>query len=73
LVSNKNIPSKVPVNITSHIGRLSSAIPVGLPPVLKRFWKFAQQMAQQFNKHLVQNREDEFLKVVKKDFEKRGQ
>lgn len=61
----------IPVKITGRgVGRLAPAIPVGLPRVLRRFWKFARDMARRFSKNLMKTREEEFLKVVKKHFEK---
>ncbi len=51
-------------------GEIYGPAPVGVSPVLRRFWDFARKMAKEFGKHLLKNHEEEFLKVVRKDFEK---
>jgi hypothetical protein len=58
------------VDIGGKLRDVRAAIPIGLSPVLSRFWKFARQMAQQFSKNLLKGREEDFLKVVRKEFEK---
>ncbi len=51
-------------------GEIMQAAPAGTPPVLRRFWDFARKMAKEFGKHMMKNHEEEFLKVVRRDFEK---
>jgi len=60
----------VPVRTGGGPGRVGEAIPVGVPPVLRRFWNFARDMARRFSKNLLKEREEEFMKVVRKHFEK---
>ncbi len=57
-------------NIPSRAGGVGQAVPVGIHPVLRRFWDFARKMAKEFSKHLMKDREEEFLKVVQRDFDK---
>jgi len=61
-----------PVTISGKTGGVSQVVPTGVPPVLRRFWNFARSMAKEFAKNLLKNREDEFLKVIRRDFEKWG-
>ncbi|MBU0687670.1 MAG: hypothetical protein KKB81_07505 [Candidatus Margulisbacteria bacterium] len=68
--SSKRIQGK-PVNISARLGQVATAMPIGIPSVLKRFWKFTRDMAQRFNKNLLKDREGEFLKVIEKDFKNR--
>jgi len=58
------------LKISGRIKQISTNMPVGLPPVLRRFWGFARDMAKRFSKNLHQNREDELLRAVEKDFKK---
>ena len=60
----------VPVRTGGGAGRVAPAIPVGVPPVLRRFWNFARDMAKRFSKNLLKEREEEFMKVVRKHFER---
>jgi len=53
-------------------GRIGAAIPVGIPPVLKRFWRFTRDMAKRFNKELIEDREDEMVDDVVKFFKKKN-
>jgi hypothetical protein len=48
---------------------MGEAIPAGIAPVLRRFWRFTQEMAKRFSKQLLKNREEDFLKVVRTKFE----
>ncbi len=50
-------------------GGVPEAVPVGIPPLLRRFWDFARKMAKQFSKNMNKDHEDDFLKVVRRDFE----
>lgn len=67
--SSKRITGKS-VNISARLGQIASVVPAGIPPVLKRFWKFTRDMARRFNKNLLKDREGELLKVVSKEFGK---
>jgi len=60
----------MPMRVPGRAGEVSPAIPPGLPPVLRRFWDFARKMAREFGKHLIKNKEEDFLKVVRRDFDK---
>mgnify|MGYP007084773832 CR=1 FL=1 len=51
-------------------GEVAPVIPPGVPPILRRFWNFARDMARRFSKHLLKNREEELMKVVRKSFER---
>jgi len=46
--------------------------PAGIPPLMRRFWDFTKNTAKNFSKHLndPEKREEEFIRAVKKDFEK---
>jgi len=57
---------------SGSISPLGAPIPAGLPPILRRFWDFARGMARKFSSHLLdpEEHEDEFLKTVRRDFEK---
>lgn len=57
------------VNSAGRVGGPGGAIPINIPPLLRRFWRFAQDMAKSFSKHLVKNREEDFLRVVRTKFE----
>jgi len=58
------------LRIRGRIKEIAVTIPSGLPPVLRRFWKFARDMSRHFSRHLLKERDEEFLKAVRKDFEK---
>ncbi len=59
-----------PIQVGSRgVGEVSTPIPPGTPPALRRFWKTARELAGRFSKHLMKDRTEEFLKVVSKDFE----
>ena len=58
------------IDISGKMRDVSAPIPIGLSPILAKFWKFARQMAQAFSKNLLQAREEDFLKIVRKEFEK---
>jgi hypothetical protein len=49
---------------------VQEVIPAGIPPVLKRFWKFTRDNSKQFAKHLQnpQEKEEEFNKAVIRKF-----
>ncbi len=51
-------------------GRVGSAIPIGIPPVLKRFWEFTKKMAHEFARQLKNGEEKEanLIKEVTKRF-----
>lgn len=57
-------------NLPGKTGGISQPVPVGISPILRRFWDFTRKMAKEFSKHMVKDREEEFLKVVQKDLEK---
>jgi hypothetical protein len=59
------------VNISTRLGQIASAVPVGIPPVLQRFWKFTRDMAKRFNKNLQQDREEELTQAVVEDFKRK--
>lgn len=50
------------------LGRPMEAVPVNIHPILRRFWNFAREMAKKFNKSLLKDHEDEFMKIIDKDF-----
>ncbi|MCX5750877.1 MAG: hypothetical protein NT099_04320 [Candidatus Saganbacteria bacterium] len=58
------------VSIDGKLQNIGAPVPVGISPILARFWKFARQTAQQFSKNLLKAHEEDFLKVVRKEFEK---
>jgi len=67
--TRKITPKKV--NIGGHIRGMRAPLPLGLPPILRNAWKFARNMAKEFAKQLLdKDKEEEFLKVVRKEFEK---
>ncbi|NQU18074.1 MAG: hypothetical protein HQ564_08425 [Candidatus Saganbacteria bacterium] len=59
---------------TSRVGGflrgIGKAIPVGIPPLLRRFWDFTQKNSKEFSKHLKdpQEKEEKLLKEVIKKF-----
>jgi len=57
---------------SGQVGRLGAPVPVGVTPILRRFWDFARNMARRFSSQLLdpEEHEEEFLKVVRRDFEK---
>ena len=59
-----------PTRGAGRAGEVSAMIPPGLPPVLRRFWDFARKMAKEFSKNLLKAKEEDFLKVVRRDFDK---
>jgi len=59
-----------PVNVAGRLGTVREAVPLGISPILRRFWRFAREMAKRFSKNLMKDREDEFLKTVRRDFDK---
>lgn len=58
-----------PSTSASRVAPMGEAIPAGIAPVLRRFWRFTQEMAKRFSKQLLKNREEDFLKVVRTKFE----
>jgi hypothetical protein len=53
-------------------GKPTARIPIGIPPLLRRFWNYAKNMAKKFSKNLndSEEKEEEFLKVIRRDFDK---
>jgi hypothetical protein len=47
---------------------MEGVAPTGLPPVLKSSWGFARSTAQRFNRELLKDRVDDFLKKLAKRF-----
>ena len=69
----RKVSGAPPVQIgSSGIGEVSIPIPPGTPPLLRRFWKQATHLARRFGKQTEKDRADEYLKVVRKDFEDGG-
>ena len=61
-----------PVSISGRVGEIRAPIPPYVPNILRRFWERTRKLANAFSKNLLKNREEEFLKVVAKDFEEKG-
>ncbi|OGC05011.1 hypothetical protein A2276_03575 [candidate division WOR-1 bacterium RIFOXYA12_FULL_43_27] len=59
---------------TSKVGgfirSVQEAIPLGVPPILRRFWKFTKEESKEFAKHLKdpEEKEKELIKKVIKSF-----
>lgn len=49
---------------TSSLGKVAEPPPLGISPVLRASWRFAQDMAHRFNRELLQDRAKEFLKKL---------
>lgn len=49
-------------------GALLETAMKGIPPTLRRFYKFTKDMAQKFSRHLSKDRTDEFVEYVAKEF-----
>ncbi|MFH1541659.1 MAG: hypothetical protein ABIE84_01025 [bacterium] len=47
---------------------IEEPIPVGISPVLRSSWKFAQQWARRFNQEMLQDRVKDMLKKLVKRF-----
>ncbi|MEE8638482.1 MAG: hypothetical protein V3T21_05515 [Candidatus Margulisiibacteriota bacterium] len=47
---------------------MPEAVPSGIPPVLRASWKFARNTAKRFNRELLKDRMNEFLKKLAKRF-----
>jgi hypothetical protein len=69
LSQTRGVTSKK-LGLGGQIRRIGAPIPAGLPPVLARFWDFTRKMAREFTKHLLKNREEDFLRAVRREFEK---
>ena len=71
IVSDRRVSSTGARN-PQTAGRVGGAVPINIPPLLRRFWDFTRQMAKKFSHQLMdpEKHEDEFIKVVRKDFEK---
>lgn len=56
------------MNVGGRVVKVAAAIPAGIPPVLRAAWGFAQRMAKEFSRHLLESeeREAEFLERVRK-------
>jgi hypothetical protein len=50
------------------VGRAEAPPPAGIAPVLKPLWQFARDMARRFNRELLADRTEEFLKNLAKRF-----
>jgi len=70
-VARKSVSSAAG-RISAAVGRVGAAIPAGIPSILRRSWSFTVDMARKFGKQLnnPEKRENEFLKTVRKDFER---
>jgi len=57
---------------SGQVGRLGAPVPAGVTPILRRFWDFARSMARKFSDQFSdpEEHEEEFLKVVRRDFER---
>lgn len=56
---------------TPRVGTTESLIGTaikGIPPILKRFYKFTREMARHFSRHLSKDRAEEFVDAVIKEF-----
>ena len=60
--------SRKEIRKSAGLGKAAEAPPVGISPVLRSSWKFAQNMAERFNRELVQDRMKDFLKKLAKRF-----
>jgi len=61
--------SGTPTGPTGRIGGAEGAVPMNISPLLRRFWRFAQDMAKRFSKNLLKNRDEDFLRVVRTKFD----
>lgn len=43
-------------------------VPAGVSPILRASWKFARNVAQQFNRELMKDRVNHFLKKLSDKF-----
>ena len=63
--------TRIERNQLKKIGRPGlpeAAVPAGISPVLRPSWKFAKNLAERFNRELLNDRVDEFLKNLAKRF-----
>lgn len=69
---SENSVDRVSISREGQIGRPAGVAPSWIPPVLKRFYDFTKKMAHSFSKELdetkIEAREEEFVKVVSKQF-----
>jgi len=51
-------------------GRLGAPVPVGIAPILRRFWDFTKKMAREFSRQLKDpdKKETDLIKEVTKRF-----
>jgi hypothetical protein len=61
---------RVNLKVGGPIRRPEEAPPIGIPPLLRRFWNFAREMSKRFSKHLMKDREEEFINAIKRNIEK---
>ena len=56
--------------IGSFVSGIRKAIPLGIHPILRRFWDFTKKNSREFAKHLhnPEEKEDKFIKEVVKKF-----
>ena len=67
LVVIRRISSKE-IRNSADPGRIQEAPPIGIAPVLRSSWRFAQNMAERFNRELTQDRLKDLLKKLAKRF-----
>ena len=52
-----------------QIAKAHGPLPTWVPPPFRRFYDYARKWAKEFNKHLMKDREEEFMKEAGKPFE----
>jgi hypothetical protein len=57
-----------PIKGAGRVKGAGAAVPLDVVGPLRRAWHFARKMAKAFSKNLLKNREDEFLKQVRRHF-----
>ncbi len=69
-MTDKRIRKKL--RISGRIKQIATNIPVGIPPVLRRFWGFARDMAKRFSKNFQEDRTEELLNALTKEVKQKG-
>ena len=54
----------VSVRVEGRVGEEITIAPAWVPPIFKRFWRFARDTAKKFTKHLLKDRTDELVKAA---------
>ncbi len=59
---------RVTISREAMAGKAPAVAPSWVPPVLKRFYDFTRKWAGSFSGELKENREEELIKAVSKNF-----